>query len=118
MTASSTAPALHKPRRTAIQVSMSVLKWAFYLFLCLFGIAIFGLWPIEIGWYLTFGWIHFIVKNMATVELNPVLFGEGIACTVALGVGSHYFCRWLYREACASPEVGWRWQWTASGLAV
>lgn len=122
MTSSSTVPAPDKPRRRVLGILGKALKWALYIFLGLVGLIVFmsmfGTWPIEIGWYLAFGWIHFIVKNLATVELNPVLFGEGIACTIALGVGAHYFCRWLYREAGASTDHAWRWQWTASGLAL
>jgi Pilin (bacterial filament) len=121
MIAPSTAHAAPKPRRTVMQVLKRVLKWVFYLLVCLIGLAMLvvgGVFPVEIAWYLAFGWIHFIVKNLTTVELNPVLVGEGIACTIALGVGAHYFCRWLWREAGASAERAWRWQWTASGLAL
>lgn len=122
MTAPSTAPASDKPQRSVMQSLGKALKWALFLFLWLIGLVIFveifGPWPIEIGLLLAFGWIQFVVKNLATVELNLVLLAEGIACTVALGIGTHYFCRWLYREAGASTERAWRWQWTASGLAI
>jgi hypothetical protein len=122
MTGPSTAPATGKPPRAVMQVVGTALKWALYVFLGLIGLGIFafiiGPWAIEIGWYLAFGWIHFIVMNAASVELNWVLIAEGMACAVALGIGAHYFCRWLYREMGASPERAWRWQWTASGLAI
>jgi hypothetical protein len=121
MTAPSTAHAAHKPRRTVMQVLKRALKLVFYLLVCLIGLAMLvagGVFPIEIAWYLAFGWIHFIVRNLMTVELNPALVGEGIACTIALGVVAHYFCRWLWRETGASAERVWRWQWTASGLAL
>jgi hypothetical protein len=122
MTSRITVPGTGKPQRAIMQVVGTALKWALYVFLGLIGllilVAIIGPWAIEMGWYLAFGWIHFIVKNAASVELNWVLLAEGIACTVALGIGTHYFCRWLYREASAEAKRAWRWQWTASGLAV
>jgi hypothetical protein len=123
MTAPADAPVPERPRRSLGQVLAKLLKRVLYLFLCLIGILILGgvlgmMWPFELGWYLAFGWIRFIAKNLAAVQVNPVLLTEGIACTVALGVGAHYFCRWLYREAGPSKERVWRWQWTASGVAV
>ena len=122
MTAPSAAPASEKPRRSAMQVLRKALKWTLYLFLCLVGLFLLaaggGLFLIEAVWYLAFGWIHFIVKNLASVELNPGLLAEGIVSALALGVGAHYFCRWLYREAGLSGACPWRWQWTASGLGV
>jgi hypothetical protein len=105
-----------------MQTMKKALKWAFYLLLCLVGLLVLvgggGAFLIEIGWYLVFGWIHFIMKNLASAELNRVLLAEGIACTVALGIGTHYLCHSLYREANASAARAWRWQWTASGLAL
>ena len=104
-----------------MQVLGLVLKWVFYLFVGLIGLGMLvsgGVFPIEIAWYLAFGWIHFIVKNLATVELNLALLAEGIVSAIVLGIGTHYFCRWLYRETGASTERAWRWQWSASGLAV
>ena len=105
--------AADKPPSTVVRALKRVLKWAFYFFLCLFVIALIGFWPIEIAWHLAFGWISFTAKNLASVELNPVLLAEGVACTAALGIGTHYFCRWLYRGAGASAERAWRWRWTA-----
>jgi len=122
MTAPATAPAQDKPRRSVTRILGKTLKWALYILLGLVGLIFltygFGTWPFEVGWYLAFGWIQFIVKNFATVELNAVLAGEGIVCTIALGVGAHYFCQWLYREAGAPTASPWRWQWTAAGLAL
>jgi hypothetical protein len=122
MTSHSTTPTDNKPQRNVMQVLWMVLKWIFKLFLWLIGLVIFiaiiGDGPIKIVAYLAFGWINFIMKNLATVELNLELLAQGIACTVALGIGAHYFVRWLYRETGASIERTWRWQWTASGLTV
>jgi len=119
MSEPSATPPSATPRRDAMRILVKIFKWVFYLGLCIFFVGVLGIsWPFEIGWYLAFGWIHFILRNLATVELNGVLFAEGIACMVALGIGTHYFCRWLYREAESATERAWRWHWTASGLAV
>jgi len=105
-----------------MRVLGKVLKRLIQLFLWLivivFVASVFGEWIVQIGWYLAFGWIHFMVKNLASVELNLPLLAAGIVCTAALGIGTHYFCRWLYRETGPSTGRAWRWQWTASGLAV
>jgi len=117
-----------KPLRRSLTVLGKILKWAFYLFGGVIGIVIiasvFGEWTIQIVWYLAFGWIHFLVQNLASMQFNLALLAEGLACALALGVGTHYFCGWLYREAGASKEAPastgrtWRWQWTACGLAL
>jgi type IV pilus assembly protein PilA len=118
----STAPTADKPPRTVLRTLGKALKWVLYVLLGVIGLVvvlgIIGVWPLEVGFYLAFGWIQFAVKNLASAELNRALLAEGIACIVVLGFGTHYFCRWLYREANASAARAWRWQWTASGLAV
>ena len=122
MTEQTTTPAAAVPTRSAWSTFRRVLKWVLYVMLGLAGIIligeIFGVWPIEIAWYLVAGWFYFALENARTIEFNPALFVEGIACTIALGIGAHYFCRWLYAAAVAPAQRAWRWQWTASGLAV
>lgn len=122
MNAPAIAPDPEKPRRSVMRAVRKVLKWALYLLLGLFAVILFvgivGAWPIEIVWFLAFGWIQFLAKNVATMALNLALIAEGVVCAVALAIGTHYFCRWLYRECGSSTGRAWRWQWTASGLAL
>ena len=119
MTDPTTTPAAAVPTRSAWRIFRRVLKWVLFILLGLAGLILSGgTWPIEIAWFLLAGWIYFALENARTIELNPALFVEGIACTIALGIGAHYFCRWLYDALGASARRAWRWQWTASGLAL
>lgn len=115
------APATERPGRTVKGIAWKLLKWAFYLVLALFFLSslTFGdEWLADVPLKLVFGWIGFIATNAASVEVNVELLVQGIVCTIALAVGGHYFCNWLYREMGTSSARAWRWQWTASGLAI
>jgi hypothetical protein len=97
---------------------MRVLKWAaniFLLFLIFAGGAAF---LIEIPFRLAFGWISFLRNNVASLELNPLRVAEAVACIAALGVGGHFFARWLYRQMAPAAARPWRPEWTAAGLGA
>lgn len=57
---------------------------------------------------LLLGWSWFAWHNVIAAQLNWLLIAEAAICTIALGIGGHYFLRWL----CAP----WRVRWTVAGL--
>lgn len=59
---------------------------------------------------LLFGWSWFARDNVIAAQLNWLLIAEGVLCTIALGVGGHYFMRWLW--------AGWQARWTAASLGA
>jgi type IV pilus assembly protein PilA len=71
---------------------------------------------IEIPFRLLFGWYGFIQMNLEAMQPNWVLIGEALICIVVLGVGGHYFCRWLWGHMAGSA-VAWQPRWTVAGLA-
>lgn len=66
---------------------------------------------------LLFGWYSFMVMNAHAMQPNWLLIVEAIVCTALLGVGSHYFCRWLWVKATPEGTTVWRVRWTVTGLA-
>jgi len=71
---------------------------------------------IEIPAKLAFGWYGFIKLNLNAMQPNSVLIAEGVACTVLLAFGGHYFCRWLWARMAPAGSQAWRVRWTVAGL--
>lgn len=88
------------------------------LFLILVVVAVVGDWVIQLPFYLAFGWFGFLRDNLVALQPNPGLLTEALLCLIALGVGSHYFCRWLYAAMVPGAAGGWRTRWTAMGLGL
>jgi len=96
-----------------------VLKWMGGLALLAIVVAIIapGTFVFQIPFFLAFGWIGFLVENLRAMQPNAALIMEAAACVAALGVGGHYFARWLWRQM--APEARpWRPQWSALGLGA
>jgi hypothetical protein len=66
---------------------------------------------------LLFGWYSFMVMNAQAMQPNALLITEAIVCTILLGVGAHYFSRWLWVKATPEGTEVWRVRWTVLGLA-
>lgn len=95
-----------------------ILKWAAIFIVVLLVLPGFGLWfLLDIPYTLAFGWIAFLRNNLATMEVSPLLLAEAAVCIAALGVGGHWFARWLYREM-APNGLAWRPGWTVAGLGA
>lgn len=71
---------------------------------------------IDIPKALLFGWYGFMKSNAQAMQPNGLLIAEGIACTIILAVGAHYFCRWLWRHMAPEGSDAWRVRWTVTGL--
>lgn len=94
-------------------------SWAGGLLVVAFVLAFLspGTFVFEIPFFLAFGWAVFMKHNLHAVQPNALLIVEAAVCMVALGVGGHYFARWLWRQVAPAGATGWRPQWTALGLA-
>lgn len=97
---------------------MRVLKWAGIVFLLLFFFAVGPGFLFEVPFTLAFGWIVFLRDNVARLELNPLRVMEAAACIAVLGVGGHYFARWLHRQMAPAAAHPWRPGWSAAGLSA
>jgi hypothetical protein len=95
-----------------------ILKWVGILFVVLLVLSGGGIFLVEIPVILAFGWIGFLRDNLATMEVNPLLWAEAAGCIVALGLGGHWFARWLYGEMTPGAVQPWRPGWTVAGLAA
>ena len=66
---------------------------------------------------LLFGWAAFMAMNAGAMQPNAFLIAEAIVCTVILGIGAHFFCRWLWVKMTPEGAAVWRVRWTVTGLA-
>lgn len=73
-------------------------------------------YAIQIPVTLAFGWAPFAWNNVITAQLNWLLIAEAVLCTIALGIGGHYFMRWLWAQMAPEGAKVWRAQWTVAGL--
>jgi len=67
---------------------------------------------------LLFGWYTFMEMNAASLQPNSRLMLEAAICTVVLGVGGHYFSRWLYLKMAPDGAGAWQVRWTVTGLGA
>jgi prepilin-type N-terminal cleavage/methylation domain-containing protein len=70
----------------------------------------------EIPRRLLFGWYDFMRLNANALQPNGLLIAEAIVCTIILGIGGHYFCRWLWLKMTPDGTAAWRMRWTVTGL--
>ncbi len=79
-------------------------------------------WIPETVFQLAGGWAFFLARVLPGVTVSLAGSVTAIVCLVALGVGIHCFCEWLYREICkrrGAAERGiWPLRWTSSILSV
>ena len=94
-----------------------ILKWVGIVFIVLLVLSAGAVFMVEIPVVLALGWIRFLRDNVATMEVNPLLWAEAAGCIVALGFGGHWFARWLYGEMAPGAAQPWRPGWTVAGLA-
>jgi hypothetical protein len=95
-----------------------ILKWVGILFVVLLVLSGGAIFLVEIPLTLAFGWFGFMRDNLATMDMNPLLWAEAAGCIVALGFGGHWFACWLYGEMAPSAPQPWRPGWTVAGLAA
>jgi hypothetical protein len=94
-----------------------ILKWAAIFLVALLVLSAFGMgFLLDVPFRLAFGWIGFLNGNLAMMKVNPLLLAEAAVCVAALGIGGHWFARWLCREMADDAPVPWRPRWTIAGL--
>lgn len=88
--------------------------------------------PFELGFYITCGWVLFLRRIGAEVEVDWVNVAFSVTMLVVFTVGMHSFLKWFYSaianrerkhksdEAApgSSRAVFWRWRWSVSLVAI
>ena len=110
--ATATAPGVPRKRR------FGVTTWTVLIVLFILIVVGGGEWMMQVPFYVVFGWFGFVRDNLAALEPNPRLIFEALLCLAALGLGAHYFCRWLYSAMAAEGAAAWRARWTVMGLGL
>jgi hypothetical protein len=106
------------PRSRLARAASIAGKVIAILFLLVVAVTVLEPWLFQLPFYLAFGWFGFLRENAATLQPNPRLLVEALLCVIALGVGTHYFCRWLYRAVAPDAGGAWRARWTVMGLGL
>jgi hypothetical protein len=109
-----TAPVAEAPRKRRFGLTAVVAIVVLFLLVIVGG----GDWVVQIPYYLVFGWFGFLRENLVALQPNARLIMEALLCLAALGVGSHYFCRWLYAAMAPDAAVAWRARWTVMGVGL
>lgn len=94
-----------------------VLKWIGIVFVLLVFLSL-PTFVVQIPINLAFGWIIFLRDNIARLTMNPLRVAEAAACIAALGLGGHFFARWLYGQMLPNAARAWRPGWTVAGLGA
>lgn len=97
---------------------LRILKWIGIVFVLLVFLASLPTYLVQIPIKLAFGWISFLQNNVARLTINPLRVAEAAACIAALGLGGHFFARWLYGQMLPNAARAWRPGWTVAGLGV
>jgi len=101
-----------------LRIAWLVVKWVLILFVVLLVVGAGGMFLLEIPLRLAFGWIAFLRDNVMAMEMNWLLVAEAVACAVLLGIGGHFFARWLFRHMAPAGDLAWRPAWTVAGLGA
>jgi hypothetical protein len=100
-------------------VWVSSVAGVLYLLACM-GIGL----PIELVAFTLFGWIWYLARTLPEVKLTSDGVVTAGICLVLVGVGSHFFLAWLYRESRNPARAGmprtdrWKWRWTFDLVVV
>jgi Protein of unknown function (DUF1559) len=82
--------------------------------------------PLELAFYLVFGWIVYLVRVLPRVSMNASGIATAAVCLILLAFGGHAFSRWIHQQMRGVKQLGevalleprWRWRWTGSLLGV
>jgi hypothetical protein len=86
---------------------LKVMGWSFFLFFCLTFFLTIGIFPLEIIYYLCFGWISFIGENLDQVFFNSTEILMAISLFGALVFGLHIFLTSFFMNANVDKELKW-----------
>src|ERR1700680_130648 len=79
--------------------------------------------PFEIAGRLAFGWVPFLNGVLPEMTIDWAGVETAVLSLAGLGIGLHYFCRWLHGQIRAkypnqASEQRWQARWTIGLLAV
>ncbi len=100
--------------------SPSIKVWLWAILLGIPGLILLGCTGyLETVFLLVIGWARYLDRVWPKIYVRWDLVVSTIVYAIALIVGSHFFLRWLYREAGGDRHRRvWRWRWTLSGFAI
>src|SRR5262245_10851893 len=80
--------------------------------------------PLELGFWLTVGWVPFLGRVVPQMTIDWGGLATGVLCLAGLALGLHYFCGWLHGQIMKArypdqvPATAWQLRWTLSLLFV
>jgi hypothetical protein len=100
--------------------ALKVIGWFFIgLALLMLVTCTSQMWLLQVPFYLVVGWGGFLLRVLPAVTFRWGAIAETLAVGAVLGVGTHLFLRWLWRqlrpEADARP---WPVRWSVSLVAL
>ncbi len=75
-------------------------------------------WAHQLVVHLAAGWYFFVRDNVLALQVNGTLLAEAAVCLLVLGIGTHWFCSWVYASAASGTARRWPGRWTAAALAL
>ena len=114
-----------KPQKPATaSLLMRILRTALLIFLGLFVLALLGTGLEQLIFHIInhagFGWLHFLIRVIPAIQVNPMAILTALVCVVMLLFGAHIFFTWLARawQAGQPDAVPWHKRWTVSFMSL
>jgi hypothetical protein len=118
-----------EPRKAADKgapesVLARILRMILLIFVVLFVLALLGTGLEQLVFLVInhagFGWLHFLIRVIPAIHVNPMAIITALVCVVLLLVGAHIFLTWLARawQAGQTDAVPWRKRWTVSLVSL
>jgi hypothetical protein len=98
---------------------MKVIGWVFgVLFLMVMFTCTGQVWMFQVPWALALGWGGFLLRVVPEMTVRWDAIAETGVVGAVLGVGTHLFLRWLWRQLCPGDERPWPVRWSVSLVAL
>ena len=114
-----------KPLKSAtISLLMRILRMVLLIIIVLFLLVLLGTGLEQLVFLVInhggFGWLHFLIRVIPAIQLNPMAIITALVCIVLLLLGAHIFFTWLARAwQVGQPDaVPWRRRWTVSLVSL
>ncbi|WP_224248752.1 hypothetical protein [Hyalangium gracile] len=77
-------------------------------------------WLFQVPWHLATGWVAFILRVFPQITWRWGGIAQTAVVVAGLGVGTHYFLRWLWRQRHAQQDGAPEWpaRWSVSLVAL
>ena len=114
-----------KPQKPATaSLLMRILRTALLIFLGLLVLTLLGTGLEQVVFLIInhggFGWLHFLIRVIPAIQINPLAIITALVCVVLLLFGAHFFFTWLARAwQAGQPDARpWRKRWTVSFMSL